>query len=77
MPDGRNDIMAQAVFLAQLEAAKGKCNCKACAILRRSSDMMTAQFLNPQAASPGANKDVIKTLQDAAEGALSLGEGGE
>ena len=75
--DSRNDIMAQAVFLAQLEAAKGKCNCKACAILRRSSDMMTAQFLNPQAASPAADKDVEKTLEAAVEEVVSFKEGGE
>jgi hypothetical protein len=43
----RSDIMAQAVFLAQLEAAKNNCKCKTCQILRRASDLMTAQFLKP------------------------------
>ncbi len=42
---GSSDIMAQAVFLAQLEAAKGGCKCNTCRILRRASTMMTAQFL--------------------------------
>lgn len=41
----KNDTLAQAVFLAQLEAVKGKCDCKACQILRKASDSMTAQFL--------------------------------
>ena len=77
MPDARNDIMAQAVFLAQLEAAKGKCNCKACAILRRSSDMMTASFLNPQAASPAVDENVTKTLEAAFDETLRLDKGGE
>lgn len=45
MADNSNNPMAQAVFLAQLEAAKGKCSCAACRVLRRASDMMTAQFL--------------------------------
>ncbi len=39
------DTMAQAVFLAQLEAAKSTCKCNTCRILRRASTMMTAQFL--------------------------------
>ena len=47
MEPGKQDIMAQGYFLAQLEAAKGKCACKVCQILRRASDQMTAQFLQP------------------------------
>ncbi len=48
--DGNQDTMAQAVFLAQLEAAKGVCKCSTCRILRRASTIMTAQFLK----EPGA-----------------------
>lgn len=51
MEPGKQDIMAQGYFLAQLEAAKGKCACKVCAILRRASDQMTAQFLAPAPAA--------------------------
>ncbi len=51
---GNQDTMAQAVFLAQLEAARGKCVCNTCKILRRASTMMTAQFLGePKSVSAG------------------------
>lgn len=51
---GQKDVMAQAVYLAQLEAAKGKCKCRTCEILRRATSRMTADFLQEPPASPGA-----------------------
>lgn len=51
MPNGKGDVMARAVYLAQLEAAKGKCKCKTCQILRRATDTMTKQFMGE--VSPG------------------------
>ncbi len=56
--DGRNDTMAQAVFLAQLQAAKNNCQCSTCKILRRASDMMTASFLKPQATPQGGSGEL-------------------
>ncbi len=48
------DTMAQAVFLAQLQAAKNGCGCNVCKILRKASDAMTAQFLDePKAPATG------------------------
>jgi hypothetical protein len=45
MPNGKSDIMAQTVYLAQLEAAKGTCKCRTCQILRKGNQAMTDQFL--------------------------------
>jgi len=54
MPNGKSDVMAQAVYLAQLEAAKGSCKCATCRILRKATKTMTEQFLGgPGGDSPG------------------------
>ena len=64
---GNQDTMAQAVFLAQLEAAKGTCKCNTCRILRRASTMMTAQFLG-QSGESAVMPDAISTaLQEIGE----------
>jgi len=44
MPDD-NTGMAQAVYLAQLFAARNTCDCEACRLLRKVSADMTADFL--------------------------------
>jgi len=44
MRNGDN-AMAQAVYLAQLFAARNTCNCEACQLLRKVSADMTADFL--------------------------------
>ncbi len=55
---GNQDTMAQAVFLAQLEAAKGTCKCNSCRILRKASTLMTEQFIGKApAATPGPGAD--------------------
>lgn len=41
----QQDIMAQAVWLAQLEAAKNNCQCRTCQILRKAATAMTDVFL--------------------------------
>ena len=46
-----NQKVAQGVLLAQLEAAKGTCQCKCCQLLRSVSDEMTKQFLQPEPTS--------------------------
>lgn len=43
--NGKSDAMAQAVYLAQLEAQKGTCKCKTCQLLRKATQVMTSQFL--------------------------------
>ncbi len=50
---GNQDTMAQAVFLAQLEAARGTCKCNACRILRKASALMTRQFIGETEAKAG------------------------
>ncbi len=47
MSKDESNVMAQAVFLAQLEAAKSKCDCRTCQILRKATEAMTAQFMQP------------------------------
>jgi len=54
--NGKNDVMAQAVYLAQIEAAKGACKCKVCQLMRKGSSAMVTQFLGKTpaaAAAPG------------------------
>jgi len=47
MPDGKDGI-AQAFYLAQLQACKGSCKCNVCKLLRRAADLQTEALLNPQ-----------------------------
>ncbi len=44
---------AQYLYLAQLDAQKGSCNCKACQLLRKSNDAMVADALAPAAPAGG------------------------
>lgn len=67
MANGQKDIMAQAVYLAQLEASKGKCNCKACKILRKATSRMTAEFLQEAPANPGSQSLVDAGLVNPGE----------
>lgn len=50
MANAQKDQIAQAVYLAQLQAAKGTCNCPACQLLRKATDAMTQEMLAPPAA---------------------------
>lgn len=75
MPNGDN-AMAQAVYLAQLFAARGNCNCKACQLLRKVSDDMTDELL--AGASPGGpakrkGKARAPVAQPTTEDLLNLG----
>ena len=45
MPNGTDNELAQAVYLAQLFAARNTCKCKACRLLRQASDSMMDQML--------------------------------
>jgi len=50
MADGRNDIFAQYVYQAQIQAAKAQCKCVTCQLLRKASDLMAAQLLSTKVA---------------------------
>jgi len=74
MPNGKSDIMAQAVYLAQLEAANGKCKCRACQVLRKASKVMTDQFLAGNAANPGGKSARVLDPTATAGEVINLGE---
>lgn len=59
MVQPKGDIMAKAVYLAQLEACKGTCTCKTCQILRKATESMTAEFLEEDQVKPGAPGAVV------------------
>lgn len=44
MPNGKHEG-AQYLYLAQIQAAKGKCQCNSCKLLRKASDAMTEELL--------------------------------
>ena len=73
MPNGR-DTMAQAVYLAQLEAARGDCKCNTCRILRKASRAMTQAFLNPQGVNPSGVKEATELAQSDNSEIISLAE---
>lgn len=53
MPNPRQAV-AQAMYLAQLEACKNSCKCKACSLLRKATDAMSDAFLaGEDLAAPG------------------------
>jgi len=74
MPNGKSDIMAQAVYLAQLEAARGNCKCNACRILRKASRTMTEQFLGGSGENPPGVEEAMKAVQEARPEVLTLGD---
>ena len=67
MPNGK-DTMAQAVYLAQLEAARGTCKCKVCRILRKGNKMMADQFLAESPANPIGKPQTIDLTAGGEEG---------
>ena len=67
MVPGKQDIMAQAYFLAQLQAAKNGCKCNVCQILRKASDQMTAQFLAPTPGGTSAADQPAAEMVDLVE----------
>ena len=53
-PGVTNQGLAQAIYLAQLSAVKGNCQCNTCKIMRRASDTMIARFVNRKPEAPAA-----------------------
>jgi hypothetical protein len=76
MPNGK-DTMAQAVYLAQLQACKGKCQCNVCKILRRAADQMTADFLNPKATGIDEVTKAMKVASKLSDEVITFDEEGE
>jgi len=64
MPDGKSQY-AQAIYLAQLQACKGTCKCRACQLLRKAADAMTEETLNPAPGNPGGIQDAMELLKSA------------
>lgn len=70
MPDGQpppgtdsRSIVAQAFYLAQLQACKGKCQCNVCKLLRKAVDLQTQVMLHPQTPLPGV-EDLSELVTD-------------
>ena len=62
MPDG-DSALAQSVYLAQMFAQKGTCNCEACQLLRKATEGMISQFLG--GALPGAGTGMAELVKQA------------
>lgn len=45
MGNDQRGIVAQAVYMAQIEAAKGECDCKVCQLMRQVNEAMTQTVL--------------------------------
>ena len=73
MPNGR-DTMAQAVYLAQLQACKGKCQCNVCQILRKAADQMSEDFLNPSGSELPGIKEAKSMVKAARRESLTFEE---
>lgn len=71
MPDGKDSI-AQAFYLAQLQACKGKCQCNVCKLLRRAADLQMASMLNPQKGSAPGVQEIIDLSQVTSPGVNPL-----
>jgi len=62
MATSNREIMAQYIFLAQLEAQKSACKCKVCLLLRKGCDAAVAQALEASKATtpvPGAEEIML------------------
>ncbi len=62
------DLVAQYVYLAQLQAAKGTCKCKACELLRRGADAMTESVLSQPAGGSAGPFDPMAVAKRAMDG---------
>lgn len=64
MPNGKSQY-AQSIYLAQLQACKGKCQCNPCKLLRKAADAMTEETLNPTPEGSGGVSDAMALLKNA------------
>lgn len=64
MPNGKAQY-AQAIYLAQLQACKSKCQCNSCKLLRQAADSMTEETLNPTPGNPMGVEDALSIVEAA------------
>lgn len=76
MPNGKTQI-AEAFYIAQTQACKGKCQCIVCKVLRKASDLQAASFLNPEEAKPLQTKTTAVFPQGAPFGQQVIDEAQE
>jgi len=73
MPDGKEGV-AQAFYLAQLQACKGSCQCNVCKLLRKAADLQMEAMLNPKVAPPSPQEEVLDFSQVGAPGIPGMEE---
>ena len=76
MPDEGQQIFAQFVLQAQIQAAKNQCKCITCQLLRKASDLIAAQLLQTQIAKPPAGASAGPELSPTEEEIIELKEKG-
>lgn len=65
MPNG-DDGLAKSVYLAQMFAQRGTCQCEACQLLRKATDGMISQVLG------GAPAEAVAVMSKVVKDASSL-----
>ena len=73
MPNGKDSI-AQAFYLAQLQACKGKCQCNVCKLLRRAADLQVQAIINPKGGQAPGVKPALDLTKTSMPGDILLGE---
>ncbi len=76
MPDEGQQIFAQYVLQAQIQAAKNQCKCVTCQLLRKAADLVAAQLLQTQIAKPSGPESAVPGLSPSGEENIELREGG-
>lgn len=74
MTIGKDDVFAQYLYQAQLQAAKNQCKCITCQLLRKASDLMAAQLLKTQIIPQTKALEGLLPETGAAEETISLEE---
>lgn len=75
MPNADTQL-AQSIYLANMFAQKGTCQCKACQLLRQATDGMISQVLGGGGANPGAAMAEIAKGLGVTDPLSSLGDQG-
>jgi len=64
MPEGK-EAVAQAFYLAQLQACKGKCQCNVCKLLRSATDQMTAEMIQGKGDNTPTAEGILASMKEA------------
>jgi len=62
MPANKQQV-AQCYYLAQLQAVKSGCECNACKLLRKATDAMTEEVLNPEEAPKAGIEAALELIK--------------